>query len=63
MTVSSQFHAALSQQSRKSVVEKIRIFALAQIGKRIKPCELGVDAARMTHDEAAVGQTVEKFGK
>src|SRR5665213_4068523 len=63
MTVSGQFHATLSQQSRKRVVEKIRVFARAQIGKRIEPCELGVDAARMTHDKAAVGQAVEKFGK
>ena len=53
--------SATPHRDAESLVEKIRVFALAQIGERIEPHKLGIDPAGMTHDETAIGQAVEKF--
>src|SRR5271154_288030 len=54
---------ARGKQPWKRVVEKIDVFALAQIGQRVEAAQFGVDFSRMAHDDAAVGQSVEKARK
>src|ERR1700683_691219 len=51
------------QELRKCVAEKIRVFALAQVGQWIKPRQFGIDDAGMAHNHAAVGHAVKKIRK
>jgi diketogulonate reductase-like aldo/keto reductase len=52
---------ALGKQPRETLVEQEGIFALAQIRQRIELPQLAIDFAGMAHNEAAVGQAIEKF--
>src|SRR5262249_12265039 len=44
----------------KSIADKKGIFLLPERRQRIEPLQFGVDEAGMTHDDAAVGQVIEK---
>ena len=52
-----------SERLRKCIAAEKGIFALAQDRQRIEPAKLGIDEAGMTHDQAAVGEPIEKAGK
>ena len=45
------------------VPAEIGVFVLAQGGERVEPLELGIDKARMAHDQAALRQAVEEAGE
>src|SRR5262249_42823602 len=54
---------ALGKQPRETLVEQEGIFALAQIRQRIELPQLAIDFAGMAHNEAAVGQAIDKPDK
>src|SRR5581483_7510784 len=54
---------ALRQHADKIVAEQIGVFAFTQRRHRVEPDQFVVDLAGVAHDQAAIGEAVEKLRK